>query len=54
MVQLIHRRNTKLKIDDGYDVEERGQLVSDILDNLDKKLSKTKDHKEYLNMEIYI
>ena len=50
MAQLIHRRNTKLKIGNGYDVEKRGQMVADILDKLDEKIRHTKDHKEYFRI----
>jgi len=50
MVQLIPRRNTKLKIGNGYDVEKRGQMVADILDKLDEKIRHTKDHKEYFRI----
>ena len=50
MVQLIPRRNTKLKIGNVYDVEKRGQMVADILDKLDNQIHQTKDHSQFLRI----
>jgi len=54
MVQLIHRRNTKLKKDDWHNVEFRAKRMTKIIDDLEKLLHQTKDNSRYLEILVLI